>query len=340
MQRRHVLGAMGLGSLLLAPAVGVRAATDIRFALDWDFQGPNVPFLIAEARGYFAAEGLSVRIDRSRGSADAVTRVASGVYQMGFADINRVIEFSATHPRQLVKAVMMIYDAAALGIYALPSSGIVTPADLAGRKLGGPATDASFRLFPAFATHEGLDPASVTRIDIDVERREAMLLQGEVDVISGYYFSVMLKLADMGVDPRGVVVMLYKDHGLDFYGNAVIASERFIAEQPDAVAAFNRAVARAMQDLMADPYGVIEMVHAHHPHIDAELEKQRLTLALAVNILTTRVWNDGFGDVDPARLARSIDQLAGALSLEQKPTVDMVWTDRFLPAPSARRLGG
>ncbi|WP_159709579.1 ABC transporter substrate-binding protein, partial [Geminicoccus flavidas] len=238
------------------------------------------------------------------------------------------------------KAVMMIYDASPLGIYALQSSGIRTPADLAGRTLGGPATDASFRLFPAFATHEGVDPASVTRIDIGAGRREAMLLQGEVDVISGYYFSVMLKLASMGVDPRSVVVMLYKDHGLDFYGNAVIASDHFIAEHPGAVAAFNRAVTRAMHDLMADPYGAIEMVHARHPQIDAEREKQRLTLALAVNILTTRVWDAGFGDVDPERLARSIDQLAGALSLEQKPTVDMVWTDRFLPEPSARKLGG
>ncbi|WP_159709577.1 ABC transporter substrate-binding protein, partial [Geminicoccus flavidas] len=101
MLRRQMLGAVGLGSLLLAPAVGVRAATEIRFALDWEFQGPNVPFLIAEVRGYFEAEGLAVRIDRGSGSADAVARVAAGVYQMGFADINRVIEFSATHPRQL-----------------------------------------------------------------------------------------------------------------------------------------------------------------------------------------------------------------------------------------------
>jgi NitT/TauT family transport system substrate-binding protein len=106
------------------------------------------------------------------------------------------------------------------------------------------------------------------------------------------------------------------------------------------VAGFNRAVARAMQDLMADPYGSIEMVQARNPQMDAELEKQRLTLALAVNILTTRVWDDGFGDVDPKRLARSIDQLAGALPLQQKPTVDMVWTDRFLPEPGARKLGG
>ena len=45
-------------------------------------------------------------------------------------------------------------------------------------------------------------------------------------------------------------------------------------------------------------------------------------------------------EVDLERLARSIDQLAAALSLTHKPTVDMVWTDRFLPAPGARKLGG
>jgi len=336
MLRRQVLGAVG--GLLLAPTVGVRAATDIRFALDWEFQGPNVPFLIAEVRGYFEAEGLAVRIDHSTGSADAVTRVASGVYQMGFADINRVIEFSATHPRPLVKAVMMIYDAPPFGIYALKSSGIRTLADLAGRTLGGPADDISFRLFPAFAMHEGVDPASVTRIEIEESQCEAKLLSGEVDLVSGYYFSVMMNLQRMGVDTRDVMVILYKDHGLDFYGKAVIASDRFIAEQPDAVAAFNRAVTRAMHDLVADPYGAAEMVQARNPEIDIELEKQRLALALAVNILTTRVWDGGFGEIDPERLARSIDQLAGALSLDRKPSVASIWTAAFLPEARARKF--
>jgi NitT/TauT family transport system substrate-binding protein len=43
-------------------------------------------------------------------------------------------------------------------VHALKKSGIAKPADLAGKKLGAPVFDASFRLFPAFAKKVGIDP--------------------------------------------------------------------------------------------------------------------------------------------------------------------------------------
>ena len=338
MLRRSLLSACALGSLFVAGADRALAETSIKFTLDWKYQGPTAAFLIADAKGYFAAEGLSVTIDSGNGSAGAVTRVASGAYQMGFADINTLVEFNAANPGQSVKAVMMIYDAAPFGLYALPASGIEKPADLPGKTLGAPVFDASYKLFPAFAAAVGIDPASVKRVNMDPPLREAMLVRGDVDVISGHYFTSMLDLESKGVDPKTITVMLYKDYGLDFYGNAVIASGSFIDENPDAVAAFDRAVAKGMQDLVTDPAGAIEIVLAKDPLADAELEKKRLALALDTNILTPHVKEVGFGDVDKERLARSIDQLAGALDLKDKPSVDSIWTDQFLPPPEARKL--
>jgi NitT/TauT family transport system substrate-binding protein len=69
------------------------------------------------------------------------------------------------------------------------------------------------------------------------------------------------------------------------------------------------------------------------------LETKRLAMALDVNILTPQVKEQGFGDVDTDRLARSVDQLADALDLAEKPSVETIWTDAFLPAPEARKLG-
>lgn len=323
---------------LSAEAHEAAAQTDVKFTLDWKFQGPTAAFIVANEKGYFAEEGLDVAIDAGNGSAGAVTRVASGAYQMGFADINALVEFNVTNPGQSVKAVMMIYDAPPFGLYTLKSTGIAEPGDLVGRTLGAPVFDASYKLFPAFAHQTGIDPAAVPRINMDPPLREAMLVRGEVDVISGHYFSSKLDLLAKGVPEHDIVVMLYADHGMDFYGNAVIASGAFIEEHPEAVAGFNRAVAKGLKEVVADPAAAVALVAGYDPLIDQDLEIQRLGMAIDTNIATPYVKENGFGTIDEARMARAIDQLAAALELTDKPAVSEVWTDAFLPDEALRRL--
>jgi NitT/TauT family transport system substrate-binding protein len=337
MARQGILG--GIAALILIGLQQTAAAeTDVNFTLDWKFQGPTAAFIVAKEKGYFDEEGLDVSIDSGNGSAGAVTRVASGAYQMGFADINALVEFNAANPGQTVKSVMMIYDAPPFGLYALKGSGIAKPADLVGHTLGAPVFDASYKLFPAFAAQTGIDPAAVPRVNMDPPLREAMLVRGDVDVISGHYFSSMLDLMSKGVPEDDIVVMLYADYGMDFYGNALIASSAFIEEQPEAVAAFNRAVTRGLKDLVADPAAAVALVAEYDPLIDQELEKHRLDMALEQNILTPYVKENGFGAIDEARMARAIDQLAAALDLPSKPAVADIWTDAFLPLAEERDL--
>ena len=61
--------------------------TPIKFQLDWRFEGPSALFLQPVAKGTFKAAGLDVAVDAGNGSGGAVQRVASGTYDMGFADL-------------------------------------------------------------------------------------------------------------------------------------------------------------------------------------------------------------------------------------------------------------
>ena len=70
----------------------------VKFSLDWKFEGPSAAYLLALDKGYFADEGLDVTIDTGQGSLEAIPRVASGVYQFGFADINSLIKFGDKNP--------------------------------------------------------------------------------------------------------------------------------------------------------------------------------------------------------------------------------------------------
>jgi NitT/TauT family transport system substrate-binding protein len=87
-------------ALAAAAALGSAHAqtTPIKFQLDWRFEGPSALFLTPVAKGYFKDAKLDVTVDAGNGSGGTVTRVASGAYDLGFADLAALMEFHANNP--------------------------------------------------------------------------------------------------------------------------------------------------------------------------------------------------------------------------------------------------
>src|SRR3954466_9327566 len=122
----------GIAGLLLSGLVAIAAAETptVRFSLDFAIQGQQSPFVLAAEGGYFAREGVNVQVDRGYGSADAITKVASGAYDMAFADIGALIQFNAKQSAAKVVSVFQVYDAAPMLILSLKKSNITKPSDL------------------------------------------------------------------------------------------------------------------------------------------------------------------------------------------------------------------
>lgn len=324
------------GLLLVFGLLGM-TQVPVKFTLDWAYQGPQAPFLVALYKGYFAAEGLDVVIDRGYGSADAVTKLATGVYDIGFADINSMIEFNVQNPDRALIAVAIVYDYAPFSIVTLRGRGIEKPQDLGGRSLGAPAGDASRRLFPVFAKVAGIDPDAVTWVSVEPALRERILLTGQVDAISAHFFTSVLNLKAMGVPEDDIVIFLYAEHGLDLYGNAVMCSRKFAEEKPEVVRAFVRAFVRGWQDTLANPEEAISYVKQRDPLIDPQVELERLKLAITVCMLTPDVLERGLGDIRAERMAKAVALVAEGFGLAQVPRVEDVFTPEFLP-PLEERL--
>ncbi len=325
------------GAAAMAGMLGglpVQAQTPIKFTLDWVFQGPTSPFLVALEKGYYKAEGLDVTMDPGQGSAGAVQRVATGAYQIGFADVNATIEYNAKNPGKEVLCVFMAYDFAPFGVYALKKSGIKTPKDLEGKKLGAPVFDASFRLFPAFAKKNGI--TKWEHVNLTPQLREQSLVQGTVDFISGHYFSSMLDLKARGVAFEDIVSMRFVDFGMDVYGNGVVISPE-MAKNEKAVKGFLAATVKGWKDVIADPKLGIAAAKKRDPLIDEKLEMERLQISLDTNILTPYVKANGMGDVDPVRFARAVKDVSEAFGLPAPPAPDKVFTNVYLP-PKADRM--
>src|SRR3954464_6640345 len=89
-------------AIVLAAPLGLAtpadAQTKLKLVLNWKYQGPQGMFFLAEDRGYFKAEGLDMTIDQGNGSGAAVPLVANGTYDVGFGDVNALIELAGKKP--------------------------------------------------------------------------------------------------------------------------------------------------------------------------------------------------------------------------------------------------
>lgn len=327
----------------LLPAVAPSATpapklqATVRFTLDWIPEAPSSPFYVALEKGYFAAEGLQVSIEPGSGSAVSVAKVADGSFDLGYADINSMIEFNDKNPDKAMLAIGVVYNVAPFTIFTLKNNNIKEPKDLIGKKLGAPAGDAARRLWPLFARLTTIDPASVEWVTIEPAQREAALARGDVDAISGFYSTSWFGLVKNKVSRADIVTIKYSDYGLALYGNSIVASAAYLKDNPEVPRAFLRALARGWKDTLLDPKAAIETLKRANPKIDAALELRRLEQVIFLNYLTAEVKQVGFGQVVPDRLTRNIELITEGFGLQTKPAPDAVFTDIYLP-PLADRL--
>ena len=317
-----------LAASVAAPAL---AATDVPFALDWKFEGPSAPFFLAIDEGHFGEADLDVEITAGSGSLDAIPKVATGAFPIGFADINSLVRFLDQNPGAPVTAVMMVYDKPPFAIVGRKSLGIEAPKDLEGKTLGAPPPDGAWAQFPIFAAETDLDVDAITVEPVGFPTREPMLAEGEVDAVTGFSFSSFLNLVRLGVPEDDISTILMADHGVDLYGNAIIVNTDFAEENPDVVKGFLAAVGEGWKAAIADPEAATKSLMERNPAADGDLEQRRLQLAIDANVLTDAVRENGMGTIDEDRMASAIEQIRLTYEFENEPDASLYFDDSYLP---------
>jgi NitT/TauT family transport system substrate-binding protein len=337
MKFRTIMKAFAAATLVLA-AVPAWAETDLKFALDWKFEGPSAPYFVAIDKGYYKAEGLNVTIDSGPGSVAGIARVAAGTYPIGFFDINSLVKFRDQNPTKAVQAVLMVYDKPPFAIGTTAKTGIKKPKDLEGKILGAPAPDGAYAQWKAFVKENGIDASKVKIENIGFPVREPMLADGKVDAITGFSFSMYFNLLQKGLKPEDIKIMLMSDYGLVLYGNAIMVNPDYAKAHPKVVAGFVRATIKGMLDTIKDPDTAIKSVMKRNETANEKVELARLKMALRDNVVTPWVKANGFGGVDMARLSKSIEQIGVTYTFKAKPKASDIFTDTYLPTAAERKL--
>lgn len=312
-------------------------STAIHFTFDRPVDASMAPFFLAAKDGNFGAERLNVSFNSAAGSPEALARVAKGDSELALVDINELFRFRDKDDAAPVKAVFVLFNRAPYAIVARRSRGIHLLPDLDGKTVGVADGDLSMRLWPALAQQNGINASQVKFHKISAAVREPLLSAGQVDAVAGFSYLSAVNLRDRGVPGGDLVVLRFADYGCEAYGFAVVANPAFAATKPDAVKGFVRALIAGVNATVKEPARAADEAASRIDDGNRDLERERLRSVLIDNILTDEVKRSGLGGIDPARLDRSIDQIAQDFKFRKRPAAGDIFDDRFLP-PVAGRL--
>ena len=323
---------------LRARAIAQEEVTQLKMILNWRYQGPQAWFFIAQDKGYFEEAGIEIEIDQGNGSGAAVGQVASGAYDVGFGDVNALIQLAALEPEEAPICVYQMYNKPPFTVAVLADSDIETAQDLEGRLLGGAADDGALKLFPAFTEVAGLDASSIEIMNFQPNLREQMLKSGQVEGVFGYVNTIRFSAMLSGMDPdQDIRFISYGDHGMDLYSNGIIVPKTMTIERPEIVRGLVRAINRGVIDTLSDMDAAVDAVADREPLIDKSVEKKRLIATLQDEMNHAELTTTGLGNIDPERFREAIELVVEANDLPRTPTVEEVFTPEFLP-PDGERI--
>lgn len=309
----------------------------LRMTLEWAFQGPQSVFTSAQDNGFFKKEGLDVRVDRGSGSTDAVVKVASGAYDIGWSEMSSIIKYNSENPGNPLVAVYITHENSANAVMSIRGRGIDKPKDLQGKKVGSTAGSAARDIFATFARANKIDSAKVSMQTVSGSLRETMLVHGDVDAILGATTSGVLTIKSLKVPDNDIVVMTYGDYGVPLYGHAVFTTAAFAKANPRTVAAAVRAVNNALKAAIADPDSAVATLTSRDKLVDLALERERLQLMLKGLVLTDHIRANGLSTVTSERLDGTLQIISEAYGVATRLRPDQVFDGRFLP-PQPERI--
>jgi NitT/TauT family transport system substrate-binding protein len=193
-------------------------------------------------------------------------------------------------------------------------------------------------LWPALAKQNGLKTSSMKIYRMSAAVREPILSAGQVDAVAGFTYLSAVNLRDRGVPSGDLAVLRYNDYGCEAYGFAIIVSPSFAAAKPEAVRGFVRAAISGTHFAIRTPEAAVDDVVGRMDGGNRELELERLRTVISDNILTGEVMRNGIGGVDPARLERSIGQVAEDFKMSKRPSAADIFDDSFLPPLGGRLI--
>jgi putative riboflavin transport system substrate-binding protein len=306
-----------------APATPAPGLRTLRLPMGYIPNVQYAPFYMAVDRGYFEEEGLAIDFDYSF-ETDGMQLVGAGELQFTLASGEQVL--LARAQGLPVVYVMNWWDDFPVAVVAPESSGIVKPADLAGKRVGIPMlSGASYIGYRALLDAAGLAP-DVARLDVIGFTQVEAMLAGTVDAAVVYANNEPFQLEAQGMP---VTVIPVSDY-VQLAGNGLVTNEATLQSEPELVRAVLRAVMHGLQDVLADPEAAFEVCTKYVEGLaEADPAVQRKVLDASI-----RLWSPEPLGVSEAEAWENMAEVLLETGLLQSPVdVSQAYSNDYLPEP-------
>jgi NitT/TauT family transport system substrate-binding protein len=243
------LKALGLAAILAITATAAHAQTE---KITYLFPAPDFlpafsPFQIAKAKGYYKAEGIDVDFQIGKGGADVAKQVAVGNADMGggIGDTPLIVRANGL----TVKGVALLGGKSLGSIYVRKDAGVKTPADLKGKNIGVLAfQDTTYYNLLAVLAHHKMTKDDASIQAVGPAGVVQLMISGGLHAISGVpEWAAAIEAAGVPLERHAI------DAVFPAMAQAILASDKAIAERPKAVGGFVRATLKAINEIMANP---------------------------------------------------------------------------------------
>ena len=229
----------------------------IDVVLDWYPNAIHTFIYTAIERGYYAEEGLDVKVRFPANANDALALVAAGKADIGMYYQQDVIQAVANQGTK-IKSIGAIVQSPLSVVLSLKDKNITSPSDLVGKTVGYGGTALSESIVKGMMEYVGADASDVNLIDVGFDLMSSMTT-GNVDATIGCLVNHEVpQLENEGFE---VNYFMVNGYGIpNYYEEVFLANNTMIEQEPEVLEGFLRASAKGFEDFKKDPYGCLDIL--------------------------------------------------------------------------------
>ncbi|WP_327008031.1 ABC transporter substrate-binding protein [Dactylosporangium sp. NBC_01737] len=289
------------------PAASEKQLDKVTYLTAFGAVGRDAFAWVAQEKGYFKESGLDVTIQLGAATGENLKGLAAGQAQFANLDLIGAWILAGKGDYKDFRTIAAIHQQSLVSIVTLEGSGITSPKDLEGKKVGAATGSVNQLLFPAYAKLAGIDATKVQWVNAQPPQLPALLAGGQVQALST--FLIGSKGIEKAAGGKKAVILPYSKYLGDLYGNGIITTAKIAKENPDLARRFRDASLKAVKYSIEHPDEAAQILKKAQPAAD-------ITAAVGEITLMTPYVSSGaaIGAMDQERVARAIATLqAGGL---------------------------